>query len=125
MAPVMRPVTSSGELVAMRPADGQLLWSESLAGQGLELSRLQHDRRAGAAGDHDVRSGAGAVEDVAQGDAAVVVDRIGLQRHRGGQGRGGEGAEQRGEDQGAHQLFTWAATDSISSAVLMTLEFIS
>lgn len=25
----------SGELVAMRPADGQLLWSESLAGQGL------------------------------------------------------------------------------------------
>ena len=96
-----------------------------LARQTLQLTGLEDDGGTGAVPDDDVRCRSGAIEQVAQGDASVAVDRIGLERNGPGQSR--SGAEQRdgdAEDQGPHD-FTCALTDSIWSAVVMTLEFIS
>lgn len=96
-----------------------------LARQALKLSGLEDDGGADTRPDQHVRSRTGPVEKVAEGDAAVAVDRIGLQRH-GARNRGtGKHQGRYGpEDQEPHD-FTCALTDSIWSAVVMTLEFIS
>ena len=89
------------------------------------MSCLEDDGGADTRPDQHVGSRTGPVEKVAEGDAAVAVDRIGFQRHgAGNRGAGKQQGRKGPEDQGPHD-FTCALTDSIWSAVVMTLEFIS
>ena len=95
-----------------------------LAGHGLKLAGLEHDGGARAGADHHAGGRSGAVEDVSKRDLTVSIHGIGLQRDRSRQGGAREQQRRRGEDQRPHD-FTCALTDSIWSAVVMTLEFIS
>lgn len=96
-----------------------------LAGQALKLTGFEDDGGADPAAYDDARRTASPVEQISKGDLAVAVDGIALQRHRAGEGGTRKGQGQRGpQDQRPHD-FTCEATDSIWSAVVMTLEFIS
>ena len=77
------------------------------------------------AADDDACCASGPVEQIAECDLAVAVDGIALQCHRASEGGTRKGQGQCGpQDQRPHD-FTCEATDSIWSAVVMTLEFIS
>ena len=115
--------SASGVVVGVRSGPSAVFEARP-AGEGLQLAGLDQGRGARAGADHHAGGGPGAVEQVAQRDLPVHIHRIGPQRDRTGEGGPGDQQGRGGGDQSPHD-FTCPATDSIWSAVVMTLEFIS